>query len=140
VNEAIPVDEAISRLTTSLGLRLDPGRHSPEVAGQLDPLLRRHKGNTEVYVQISTNPSQRVILRLDRERFVKPSKELKEELDQLLGGDCIQFSGAGTRRRKKQAQEALFKEEAAQEEAAVAPAPEAPPAEFESDSMEYVDS
>src|SRR6185369_6120916 len=39
VNDAIPVEEAISRLTTSLGLRLDPGRHSAEVAGQLDPLL-----------------------------------------------------------------------------------------------------
>jgi DNA polymerase-3 subunit alpha len=140
VNEAIPVEEAISRLTTSLGLRLDPGRHSGEIAGQLDPLLRRYKGNTEVYVQISTNPNQRVILRLDRERFVRPSMELKEELAQLLGADCVQFSGAGTRRRKKQAQEALFKEEAAQEESSVAPAADAPPPEFEADPMEYADS
>jgi len=91
-------------------------------------------------VQIATNPNQRVIMRLDRERFVKPSKDLKDELDQLIGADCVQFSGAGTRRRKKQAQEALFKEEAAQEEAPIAPTPEAMPAEFESDSLEYIDS
>ncbi|HEY8750928.1 MAG TPA: DNA polymerase III subunit alpha [Tepidisphaeraceae bacterium] len=140
VNDAIPIDDAIAKLTTSLGLTLDPGRHAPAITAELDPLLRRHKGNTEVYVQIATNPNQRVIMRLDRERFVKPSKDLKDELDQLIGADCVQFSGAGTRRRKKQAQEALFKEEAAQEEAPIAPTPEAMPAEFESDSLEYIDS
>jgi DNA polymerase III alpha subunit len=142
VNDAIPVEEAISRLTTSLGLTLDPIRHAPEITAELDPLLRRHKGNTEVYVQIATNPNQRVIMRLDRERFVKPSPALKDELDQLLGADCVQFSGAGTRRRKKQTQEALFKEEAAEAEARKTPTtePEMSPAEFDSDSLEYADS
>jgi len=139
VNDAIPVDDAVAKLTTSLGLRLDPGRHAPAITAELDPLLARYKGRTEVYVQIATSPTQRVVLRLDRERFVKPSKDLKDELDQLLGADCVQFSGAGTRRRKKQAQEALFKEDAPQEEpTTAAPAAAEPPAaEFVSDSLEY---
>ena len=77
----------------------------------MDPLLRRHKGNTEVYIQIATSATQRVVMKLDRDRFIKPSQELKGELSHLLGGDCVQFSGAGTRRKKKQMQQALFKEE-----------------------------
>ena len=126
VNDLIPIDEAISRLTTSLGLRLDPIRHSPAITALLDPLLRRHKGNSEVYIQIQTTPTQRVVMRLDRERFIRPSIELKQELDQLLGGENIQFSGPGTRRKKKQVQEALFKEEPAEisPQPATTPAPE----------------
>jgi hypothetical protein len=59
---------------------------------------------------VATNPTQRVVMRLDRERFVKPSADLKAELAHLLGGDCVQFSGLGTRRKKKQPQQPLFKE------------------------------
>jgi DNA polymerase-3 subunit alpha len=124
VNDLIPIEEAIPKLTTSLGLKLDPLRHLPALTAELDPLLRRHKGNTEVYLQIATSPTQRVVMKLDRDRFIKPSQDLKSELSHLLGGDCIQFSGAGTRRKKKQAQQALFKEDSADSdppEAAVRP-------------------
>jgi DNA polymerase III subunit alpha len=123
VNDLVPIEDAVGKLTTSVGLKLDPSRHSPAITAELDPLLRRHKGNTEVYVQITSNQVQRAVLRLDRERFVKPSLELKQELEHLLGIECTQFSGAGTRRRKRQAQQALFREDAAEEESA-APAME----------------
>ena len=112
VNDLIPIEEAIPKLTTSLGLKLDPLRHFPALTAELDPLLRRHKGNTEVYIQIAASSTQRVVMKLDRERFIKPSQDLKNELSHLLGGDCVQFSGVGTRRKKKQLQQALFKEEA----------------------------
>ena len=117
VNDLIPIEEAISKLTTSLGLKLDPNRHPAALTAELDPLLRRHKGNTEVYIQVATNPAQRVVMRLDRDRFVKPSADLKTELAHLLGGDCVQFSGLGTRRKKKQPQPPLFKEDSAETEA-----------------------
>jgi len=127
VADLIPADEAIPRLTTSVGLKLDPARHAPAITAELDPLLRRHKGNAEVYIQIATTLTQRVVMRLDRERFVKPTAGLKQELEQLLGPDCVQFSGAGTRRRKRQAQQPLFQEEQAIEQpladASVGPAP-----------------
>jgi DNA polymerase-3 subunit alpha len=112
VNDLIPIEEAIPKLTTSLGLKLDPSRHTPALTAELDPLLRRHKGNTEVYLQIAASLTTRVVMKLDRDRYVKPSADLKAELSHLLGGDCVQFSGVGTRRKKKQAQQALFKEEA----------------------------
>ena len=111
VNDVVPIEEATAKLTTSVGLKLDPMRHSAQIAAELDPLLRRHKGNTEVYIQVATSPTRRVVMRLDRERFVRPSDGLVDDLEQLLGGDCVQLSGAGTRRRKREAQQALFKED-----------------------------
>jgi DNA polymerase-3 subunit alpha len=125
VNDVLPIEEAIPKLTTSLGLKLDPLRHAPAVTAELDPLLQRHKGNTEVYIQVTTGPNQRVVMKLDRGRFVKPSMDLKNELSHLLGGDCVQFMGAGTRRKKKQPQPPLFKEEAAAESNAPEAAPRA---------------
>jgi DNA polymerase-3 subunit alpha len=141
VTEAIPVEDAIARLTTSLGFKLDPTRHAPPITSELDPLLKRHKGNAEVYVQIARSPNQRIVLRLDRERFVKPSIELKQQLEQLLGADSVQFSGAGTRRKKRIAQEPLFKEDSGDPETIAPPASaqSTPPPEPEMDPLEYAE-
>jgi DNA polymerase-3 subunit alpha len=142
VNDLITIEDAIGRLTTSVGLKLDPARHAPALATELDPLIRRHKGNVEVYVQITTNATQRVVLRLDRERFVRPSQELKGDLERLLGTDCVQFSGAGTRRRKKAQQQALFKEEPIEAVPAAPPAQDLGAADMEMgpDPMEYAEA
>jgi DNA polymerase-3 subunit alpha len=140
VNDLIAIEDSVSRLTTSVGLKLDPARHAPAITAELDPLLRRHKGNTEVYIQVATTPTQRVVMKLDRDRFVRPTVDLKEELERLLGNDCLQFSGAGTRRRKRLAQQALFKEAAAEEEAAIPSAEVPPEIEMASDSLEYVEA
>jgi DNA polymerase-3 subunit alpha len=143
VNDLVPIEDAIVRLTTSVGLKLDPARHPPTITQQLDPLIHQNKGNVEVYVQIPTNPTQRVVLRLDRDRWVKPSVNFKRDLDDLLGNDCVQFSGANTGRRRRLAQQqALFKEE----EQAAAPASESlseemiPPPEMEEESSLLMDS
>ena len=119
INEVLPVADALGKLTTAVALTLDPAKHPAEVAGQLESVLARHKGNTEVYVRLATG-DKTVTLRLDRERFVKPTRALADDLDQLLGGG-VQFCGAGTKRRKRAEQQALFKE---QEAADAAPAEE----------------
>jgi len=137
VNDLIPIEESVARLTTSVGVRLDPDRHAAAIVAELDPLLRRHKGNAEVYVQL-TSGLQRVILRVDRERFVRPSPELKQELEQLLGADSVQFSGAGTRRRKRQSQQPLFREEASEPDIAAGDSASSPAAaEVMDDSLEF---
>jgi DNA polymerase-3 subunit alpha len=140
VTDLVTIEDAIGKLTTTVGLKLDPARHSPAITAELDPLLRRHKGNTEVYIQINTSPTQKVVMRLDRERFVRPSSELKQELDRLIGSDCAHFTGAGTRRRKKLAQQqALFNEAAAEEPPVTTPMEAAPPGDMEMD-QEFVES
>jgi DNA polymerase-3 subunit alpha len=113
VNEVIPIAEAVGRLTTVVVLRLDPARHPPEVVTQLEPLLKRHKGNTEVRLHVTVSPTRKVSMRLDRERFVRPTQELVDEMELLLGGGAVQLCGAGTRRRQlmQQRQQTLFKQE-----------------------------
>jgi DNA polymerase III subunit alpha len=110
VNEVIPVSEAVGRLTTAVALKLDPVRHSDEAVGQLEPVLKKHKGNIEVYLQVSVSPSQKVTMRLDRERFVRPSRDLVEDLELALGGGSVQLCGAGTKRRKRVVQQSMFEE------------------------------
>jgi DNA polymerase-3 subunit alpha len=116
VNDVIPVADSIARLTTAIALKLDPLRHSEEAINQLELVLARHKGNAEVFIQVTTNPGQKVTMRLDRDRFVKPSQTLVDDLEQLLGAGSVQLCGVGARRRKKAAQQQLFKEDSQSEE------------------------
>ncbi len=120
VNEIIPVSESVNRLTTAVAIRLDPLRHAIAVANELEQLLLRHKGNTEVYLQVAARPDQRVVMRLDRDRWVKPTRSLVDEIEQLLGAGSVQLAGLGTRRKKKAAtaQQPLFGEPAAAENSA----------------------
>ncbi len=125
VNEVIPVAEAAGRLTTAVVLKLDPLRHNGQAVNEIEGMLKRHKGNTEVFVQISS-PSRKVTARLDRERFVRPTPQLVGDLEQLLGSGSVQLCGVGTRRRKRAAaqEQPLFKEmeaEAAEEVVEAAP-------------------
>ncbi|HZK81352.1 MAG TPA: DNA polymerase III subunit alpha, partial [Humisphaera sp.] len=126
VNDVIPVADSIARLTTAIAIKLDPLRHDEEAIAQLELALARHKGNAEVYIQVTTKPGQKVTMRLDRERFIKPSQALVDDLEQLLGAGVVQLCGIGARRRKKAAQQQLFKEDSQSEETLQAP-PEAAP-------------
>ena len=127
INEVIPIGEAVGRLTTALLLQLDPLRHPADVVAQIEPLLRRRKGNVDVFLRVRTSPTQQVMMRLDRERAVRPTRELRDDLELLLGGGCAEFCGAGTKRKKRQAaqQQALFKEEEAVAERAAPTADDA---------------
>jgi hypothetical protein len=75
--------------------------------------MKRHKGGNEVFLQVQTGPESKVTMRLNKERFVKPTRELVDDLDMLLGPGSCQLCGAGTKRRKKQQQQQLFREESA---------------------------
>ncbi|HEX4797059.1 MAG TPA: DNA polymerase III subunit alpha [Humisphaera sp.] len=110
VAEMIPVEESIGRLTTAVAIKLEPTRHSSTTISEVEKALGEHKGNTEVYVQVAS--AQRSIsMRLDRDRFVRPSRNLIDDLELVLGPGSVQACGAGSKRRKKIAQQqALFKD------------------------------
>lgn len=137
INEILPVAEAAARLTTAVAIKLDPLRHTPDVAGRLEDALGRHRGPVEVFLQVATGPESRVTMRLNKERFVRPTRELVEELDGLLGSGSVQLCGAGTKRRKQQQQQQLFKDEAAAGDAPdMAAEPALDPSALLNDAME----
>jgi len=112
VNEVIPVNEAVGRLTTDLGLKIDPSKHTADMLPQLKPFLEKAKGQTKVFLQVATT-NGKVILHL-KNLSIRPSKNLKDDLDRLLGTENVVFSGAGVKRMRRLQQQQLFKDEIAE--------------------------
>jgi DNA polymerase-3 subunit alpha len=109
VNEVIPVREAIGKLTTDLGLKIDPARHQADLLPQIKPYLAQSKGATKVFVQVPTAMGK-VVIHL-KDLSIRPSAELKDNLDALLGSENVVFSGQGIKRLRRLQQQQLFKEE-----------------------------
>ena len=113
VSEMLPVAEAMSKLTTAVAVKFDRAKHSLETVTQLAPVLRGHRGNLRVYLQVETSESQKVLLQLNKELAVRPSKKFVDEIELLLGQGSVQLKGDGARRLKRLEQQKLFAEETA---------------------------
>jgi DNA polymerase-3 subunit alpha len=140
VNEVLPVGESIPRMTTSIVLKFDDTRHNADVIGELRERLRKHAGRTPVFAQVATRPGQSVILKLPSDVGIKPSKELVSDLEQVLTSGFVQLVGAGTKRVKRAAQQALFKAESAAEEADGAGAVDEPAAAVDTEAEAAADA
>ena len=125
VNDFIPVEDAVGRLTTAMALKLDPTRHDDTVIVQMKPLLQKYKGGIRVYMQLQTGESKTVLLQLGRELSVRPAKELVDDLETLLGHGSVQLKGDGSRRLKRLEQQKLFAESQAEVEPTDAEVPAA---------------
>jgi DNA polymerase-3 subunit alpha len=128
VSEVIPIDEAVSKLTTSLVIKLDRTRHKPDVVGQIRQLLGKYTGRTPVFATVSVEPGRSVVMSLGSATSIKPGRQIVDDLELLLGNGGVQLVGAGTKRAKKRAtQQTLYGEmpeamvEPAQAELAAAP-------------------
>jgi DNA polymerase-3 subunit alpha len=113
INDVLPIDDAPAKLTTAVALKLDRTKHSADMLKELSELLSKHKGNTDLFVQLETGDARKVVLKMQREMSVRPSKALAEDLDAALGNGTVQLFGAGQRRLKRLEQRKLFKEEPA---------------------------
>ncbi len=111
VQEVIPIEDAVNRLTTGLVLKLDSSRHDAAIVPQIKPLLTQHAGRLPIYVQVLTDERQTVTMKMNAELGIKPSIDLKENLERLLGNDAVQLIGPGSKRIKRIEQQRLFKEE-----------------------------
>jgi DNA polymerase-3 subunit alpha len=117
VNDVIPIEEATANLTTAVRLVL-PASENGEIVHKLKPLLGRHKGNVEVYVQMIAGNGRSVMIKLERQWSVRPTREMVGDLTTLLGDESVQLAGAG--RRRQQAKQPLLIEESADLEVAAA--------------------
>ncbi len=138
INEMMPVSDAMGRLTTAIAVKLDRARHAPDVIGQLAPVLKGHSGNLRVYLQVETPQYQKVLLQLGKNLSVRPSKQLVDDVEMLLGSGCVQLRGDGARRLRRIEQQRLFAEEAATEETPALPSEEQVLAEMD-EQMDGVD-
>jgi len=118
VNDLIPIEEAAGKLTTMIGLKLDSSRHGVEIATALEAVLAKHPGGTEVFLQVTNDIGRKITLRLGKDRSLRPTRALVEDVERLLGRECIQLWGQGTRRRKKLVQQQPLFQEAEEAELA----------------------
>jgi DNA polymerase-3 subunit alpha len=121
VNDVIPIEAAIERLTTSIGVKLDRTRHSSDVFGDLKGVIKKHAGKKELFVQVQTADGTKVSLRVNGELGVRLTKDLVDDLEQLLGNGSVQLGGDGQKRMRRLAQQQLFKD--AEAAAPIADAP-----------------
>jgi DNA polymerase-3 subunit alpha len=109
VNDLIPIDEAISRLTRGIKIEVDAAPDGNELMAQLKPIFTRHKGNCDTFLQLPVAGMKKVMIRLDRSWFVRPTPMLKEELETALNGHGrVELAGDGTKRTRRLQQQQLF--------------------------------
>jgi hypothetical protein len=78
---------------------------------RLKPILVRHKGNCDLFLQLPANNVNKVIIRLDSQWSVRPTTALKLELETTLNGHGkVELAGDGTRRIKRLQEQKLFQE------------------------------
>ncbi|HMB95776.1 MAG TPA: hypothetical protein VKK61_07030 [Tepidisphaeraceae bacterium] len=118
ITDVIAIADAAARLTTAVALKLQHVDHGEESLKRIVPLLAKHKGNCEVYAQVEMPDSRKVVLRVHKDFYVRPTDQLVRDLDHVLGNGAVQLFGAGQRRKKRQQQQQkMFAEDQAIAEA-----------------------
>jgi DNA polymerase-3 subunit alpha len=111
VNDLVPIEDAVARLTRGIKIAVETPDAAQDLLTRLKPLLARHKGNCELFLQLPANRVNRVIVRLDSQWSVKPTTALKLELEETLNGHGnVELAGDGTRRIKRLQQQRLFQD------------------------------
>ncbi|MEO8631388.1 MAG: hypothetical protein ABI612_25330, partial [Betaproteobacteria bacterium] len=128
-----PVESAIEKLTTSIGVKLDRTRHTSDIVAGLKALLRKHAGKKELYVQVQSADGAKVSLKVNGELGVRVTRDLVDDLEMLLGSGSVQLSGDGQRRMKRLSQQQLFKDSGPATEVQIDVPTEAPSDEIDAD-------
>ena len=120
VNELMPIDDAISRLTSDVKVEIDVADAETILAG-LKPVLARHRGRVKTFLQL---PFRKTLIRVDEQWYLRPTRAMLDDLQTALGGKVrVVLAGEGTARTKRLQQQQLFQAAQAADEPADAPPP-----------------
>ena len=91
VDELIPIDRALEKLTGRMVLRLAPGADPREALERLRDVLARHRGAcpTSIELRCLSRADARVTVRPDKAWCVAPSRELIRELTDAFGEEAV---------------------------------------------------
>jgi DNA polymerase-3 subunit alpha len=111
VNDLVPIEHAVARLTCGIKIAVEAPDAVQDLLTRLKPILVRHKGNCDLFLQLPANNVNKVIIRLDSQWSVRPTTALKLELETTLNGHGkVELAGDGTRRIKRLQEQKLFQE------------------------------
>jgi len=92
-SDIIPIDEAASRLTKAVHIRLTTVGLDATLIERLAELLGQRPGKCDVYLHCVTPEHEDVTVHATSACKVSPTQELFENIEQLLGEDTLWFSG-----------------------------------------------
>ncbi len=91
VEDIVPIDDARSRFTRAINVNMLSLGMENEMFERLKGLFEKHKGNTPVYLNVSTKKNGAYRILVDKHLFVTPTNEMISELEELVGRDHITF-------------------------------------------------
>lgn len=112
VNDILPVKEAVAKLTTALGVKLDRTRHPPGVVEEIKNVMKAHPGKKELFFMIPTG-GKTITVKVNGPMGVRITNDLIEDLERVVGSGSVQIKGEATEKRKRMEQRKLFQEQQA---------------------------
>ena len=91
VNDVIPIDDAIGKLTAAVLLRLPTTTDPAKKLGELRDVLAAHRGPCPVYIELTPagRTDVRTTIRADRQWSAEPSRKLVDALTDMLGQENV---------------------------------------------------
>ncbi len=107
INDVMPVREAISKLTTNVGIKLDPLRHGEADLVRLREIIKAHPGRNELALVVHTADRKKVSMKVNGDLGVRISVDLVDALTHAFGQDAVLLAGdTHSRKRRLDAQRA----------------------------------
>ena len=111
VSEVIPIEHAVSRLSTAIKATLDPARHNADILPALKSVMQSHTGKSELLLEVAVG-GKRVLMKPSRNMSVTITQRLVDDLEHLLGPGSVDLAGPGSHRMRRLKQQRLFAESA----------------------------
>ncbi|MEE2614136.1 MAG: OB-fold nucleic acid binding domain-containing protein, partial [Verrucomicrobiota bacterium] len=84
--EVIPLDDAPAKYTKQVHFRLNSATLDPVRVGNILELASNHPGRCPLYLCFKQEDGRLVFVESGEQHFVKPSMQLQDEINELLGG------------------------------------------------------
>jgi len=93
VSEVIPIEEATTRLAQCVIVKLHCAGTEERMLEQVHAICRKHKGETPLYLQLTTPGGVQVLVRSKAPTGVRPEEPLTQDVAALLGDDHLVIVG-----------------------------------------------
>ncbi|NQT47040.1 MAG: DNA polymerase III subunit alpha [Candidatus Omnitrophica bacterium] len=93
-NELVPMEEVQQRYTKSVDINIVTTGFEKESLNDLKGVLATYRGSIPVYLNLLHGDEKRTRVAIGRELYVKPSHELIEKIEEMLGEGAVTFSSS----------------------------------------------
>ncbi|MFC1667680.1 DNA polymerase III subunit alpha [Candidatus Omnitrophota bacterium] len=91
VENMVAIEDARKRFTQAISIDIFSLGMENEIFEKLKNALKKYKGNTPVYLNVSSKKNGSYRILIDKDLFVTPTSEMVAELEELIGRDHIRF-------------------------------------------------